>query len=84
MVGPNGIGKSTILKLIAGDLHPSSGTVFRSAKVTIEFIDCLTVSSLKIIPCHAVKHFLLYFLLSYMTPLQLMFCMCLAIFFYPR
>ncbi|OWM85192.1 hypothetical protein CDL15_Pgr027979 [Punica granatum] len=32
MVGPNGIGKSTILKLIAGDLQPSSGTVFRSAK----------------------------------------------------
>lgn len=33
VVGPNGIGKSTILKLIAGDLQPSSGTVFRSAKV---------------------------------------------------
>jgi ATP-binding cassette subfamily F protein 3 len=35
MVGPNGIGKSTILKLIAGELQPSSGTVFRSAKVRI-------------------------------------------------
>nr|KJB24171.1 hypothetical protein B456_004G131200 [Gossypium raimondii] len=33
MVGPNGIGKSTILKLIAGELQPISGTVFRSAKV---------------------------------------------------
>jgi ABC-type cobalamin/Fe3+-siderophores transport system ATPase subunit len=33
VVGPNGIGKSTILKLIAGELQPSSGTVFRSAKV---------------------------------------------------
>ncbi|KAM7531455.1 hypothetical protein LguiB_034865 [Lonicera macranthoides] len=33
MVGPNGIGKSTILKLIAGELQPSSGTVFRSAKL---------------------------------------------------
>ncbi|KAH9621008.1 hypothetical protein KSS87_004545 [Heliosperma pusillum] len=32
MVGPNGIGKSTILNLIAGELQPSSGTVFRSAK----------------------------------------------------
>jgi len=36
VVGPNGIGKSTILKLIAGDLQPSSGTVFRSAKVNID------------------------------------------------
>lgn len=35
VVGPNGIGKSTILKLIAGELQPSSGTVFRSAKVCI-------------------------------------------------
>ncbi|KAI3822091.1 hypothetical protein L1987_09672 [Smallanthus sonchifolius] len=35
MVGPNGIGKSTILKLISGDLQPTSGTVFRSAKVRI-------------------------------------------------
>ncbi|XVE58116.1 hypothetical protein DITRI_Ditri04bG0144100 [Diplodiscus trichospermus] len=35
MVGPNGIGKSTILKLIAGELQPTSGTVFRSAKVRI-------------------------------------------------
>lgn len=34
VVGPNGIGKSTILKLIAGELQPSSGTVFRSAKVS--------------------------------------------------
>ncbi|XVF31769.1 hypothetical protein REPUB_Repub17cG0020800 [Reevesia pubescens] len=34
MVGPNGIGKSTILKLIAGELQPIFGTVFCSAKVT--------------------------------------------------
>ncbi|KAJ9706287.1 hypothetical protein PVL29_001690 [Vitis rotundifolia] len=40
MVGPNGIGKSTILKLIAGELQPSSGTVFRSAKVSF-FMDSL-------------------------------------------
>lgn len=37
VVGPNGIGKSTILKLIAGELQPTSGTVFRSAKVLTLF-----------------------------------------------
>lgn len=35
VVGPNGIGKSTLLKLISGELEPISGTVFRSAKVGI-------------------------------------------------
>lgn len=38
VVGPNGIGKSTILKLIAGELQPSSGTIFRSAKVSCFFL----------------------------------------------
>lgn len=33
VVGPNGIGKSTLLKLISGELEPTSGTVFKSAKV---------------------------------------------------
>ncbi|GAQ87059.1 ATPase component of ABC transporters [Klebsormidium nitens] len=33
MVGPNGIGKSTLLKLISGELEPTEGTVRRSAKV---------------------------------------------------
>ncbi|CAN6578857.1 unnamed protein product [Malus baccata var. baccata] len=50
MVGPNGIGKSTILKLIAGELQPISGTVFRSAKVRIavfsqHHVDGLDLSS---------------------------------------
>ncbi|XP_022849643.1 ABC transporter F family member 3-like [Olea europaea var. sylvestris] len=50
MVGPNGIGKSTILKLISGELQPSSGTVFRSAKVRIavfsqHHVDGLDLSS---------------------------------------
>ncbi|KAF5734972.1 hypothetical protein HS088_TW15G00471 [Tripterygium wilfordii] len=50
MVGPNGIGKSTILKLIAGELQPTSGTIFRSAKVRIavfsqHHVDGLDLSS---------------------------------------
>ncbi|EYU25382.1 hypothetical protein ABFS82_03G047600 [Erythranthe guttata] len=50
MVGPNGIGKSTILKLISGEIQPSSGTVFRSAKVRIavfsqHHVDGLDLSS---------------------------------------
>ncbi|KAL3499185.1 hypothetical protein ACH5RR_038278 [Cinchona calisaya] len=50
MCGPNGIGKSTILKLIAGELQPTSGTVFRSAKVRIavfsqHHVDGLDLSS---------------------------------------
>ncbi|KAL3649604.1 ATP-binding cassette sub- F member 3 [Castilleja foliolosa] len=50
MVGANGIGKTTILKLISGELQPSSGTVFRSAKVRIAIfsqhhVDGLDLSS---------------------------------------
>ncbi|XP_008778513.1 ABC transporter F family member 3 [Phoenix dactylifera] len=50
MVGPNGIGKSTLLKLISGDLQPTSGTVFRSAKVRMavfsqHHVDGLDLSS---------------------------------------
>lgn len=50
MVGPNGIGKSTLLKLISGELEPSSGTVFRSAKVRMavfnqHHVDGLDLSS---------------------------------------
>lgn len=43
VVGPNGIGKSTILKLIAGELQPSSGTVFRSAKVSISCLSWIVI-----------------------------------------
>lgn len=35
LVGPNGVGKSTLLKLIAGDLEPSEGAVSRSPHVRV-------------------------------------------------
>jgi len=34
VVGPNGVGKSTLLRLLAGDLHPDSGTVERVPRHT--------------------------------------------------
>ena len=43
VVGPNGIGKSTLLKLISGELEATSGTVFRSAKV--EYVSILHLNS---------------------------------------
>ncbi|KHD88661.1 MAG: ABC transporter ATPase [Bdellovibrio sp. ArHS] len=33
LVGPNGVGKSTLAKIIAGELEPSSGTLLRSHPV---------------------------------------------------
>nr|POE81416.1 abc transporter f family member 3 [Quercus suber] len=60
MVGPNGVGKSTILKLISGELQPSMGTVFRSAKVRIAvFIGSAFAAPTKTIfgaSCEAQKH----------------------------
>ncbi|MDO8390704.1 MAG: ABC-F family ATP-binding cassette domain-containing protein [Actinomycetota bacterium] len=35
LVGPNGVGKSTLLKLLAGQLHPDKGTITRSPATAI-------------------------------------------------
>ncbi|XP_057733178.1 ABC transporter F family member 3-like isoform X2 [Arachis stenosperma] len=75
MVGPNGIGKSTILELIAGELNPSSVTVFRSAKVRIavfsqHHVDGLDLSSnplLYMMRCYPVKTIVMFFFKSLTT-----------------
>lgn len=39
LIGPNGIGKSTLLKMLTNDLAPSSGSISWGAKVKIGFYD---------------------------------------------
>jgi len=39
LVGPNGCGKSTLIKLLLGDLHPSSGEVKRGANLEVAYFD---------------------------------------------
>ncbi|MFD1175132.1 ABC-F family ATP-binding cassette domain-containing protein [Paenibacillus puldeungensis] len=39
LIGPNGIGKSTLLKMLTGDLMPSAGTMTWGSKVKIGYYD---------------------------------------------
>lgn len=39
LLGPNGIGKSTLLKLILGDIEPDSGDIQRGTKVNVAYFD---------------------------------------------
>ncbi len=39
VVGPNGVGKSTLFKLVARALEPLSGTVYRAPRVKLAIID---------------------------------------------
>jgi len=41
LIGPNGCGKSTFLKILLGDLEPSSGTVRQGTKLNVAYFDQL-------------------------------------------
>ncbi|MAY01305.1 MAG: ABC transporter ATP-binding protein [Oceanospirillaceae bacterium] len=39
LVGPNGVGKSTLLKLLLGQLQPQSGTIKSGTKIEVAYFD---------------------------------------------
>lgn len=39
LLGPNGIGKSTLLKLILGDIEPDSGNIQHGTKISVAYFD---------------------------------------------
>lgn len=39
LVGPNGVGKTTLLKLLLGQLEPTEGTIERGTKLVIAYFD---------------------------------------------
>ncbi len=39
LLGPNGIGKTTLLKLILGEIEPDSGSIERGTKVNVAYFD---------------------------------------------
>ncbi|MBR7888587.1 ATP-binding cassette domain-containing protein [Marinomonas sp. A79] len=41
LIGPNGCGKSTFLKILLGDLEPASGTVRQGTKLNVAYFDQL-------------------------------------------
>jgi ATP-binding cassette subfamily F protein uup len=39
LIGPNGIGKSTLLKIVLGELEPDSGTLKQGTKLNVAYFD---------------------------------------------
>ena len=39
IVGPNGIGKSTLIKMLVGELNPDSGNIRRAKNLTLSYLD---------------------------------------------
>ena len=39
LIGPNGIGKSTLIKLILGELEPDAGTIRRGSRLSVAYFD---------------------------------------------
>ncbi|WPL19102.1 ABC transporter ATP-binding protein uup [Thiorhodovibrio winogradskyi] len=41
LIGPNGVGKTTLLKLLLGELEPDSGTIRRGTRLQVAYFDQL-------------------------------------------